>query len=69
MDLTNSATKKELNDVTGVDASNLAAKRDFNVLKTEVDKLDINKFFNNLKTKVDNLDVNTSKTARVDLTN
>ena len=32
-----------MNDATGVDRSNLAAKRDFISLKAEVDKIDINK--------------------------
>ena len=55
----NSATKKELDHATGVDTSDLAAKKDFIALKAEVDKLDINKLvnvptsLNNLKTKVD----------------
>ena len=38
--------KKELNNCTGDDASNLAAKSDFIDLKAEVDKLDINKLVN-----------------------
>ena len=33
---------KELNDATGVDTSNLVAKRDFIALKTEFDKININ---------------------------
>ena len=47
--------KKELNDVTGVGASNLAAKRDFINLKADIDKIDINELadvptdLNNLK--------------------
>ena len=63
LDLSNYATKKELEYTTGIDASNLTAKKDFIALKTEVDKLDINKLtnvptsLNNLKTKVDDLDV------------
>ena len=62
LDLSNYATKN-LNDATGIDTPNFAAKRDFIALKAEVDKLGINKFanvlsgMNNLKTKVDNLDV------------
>ena len=57
--MSNSATKKELDQATGVDTSDLAARKDFIALKAEVDKLDINKFvnvptsLNNLKTKVD----------------
>ena len=36
-------TKKELDQGTDVDTSNLAAKKDFIALKAEVDKLEINK--------------------------
>ena len=43
LDLSNYATKKELDHATGVDTSDLAAKIDFIALKVEVDKLDINK--------------------------
>ena len=45
-DLLNQVTKKELNHLTGVDTSDLAAERDFTPLKTEVDKLDIAKLVN-----------------------
>ena len=57
------ATKKELNNSTDVDKSNLAAKEDFIALKAEIDKLDTNKLvnvppgLNSLKRKVDDLDV------------
>ena len=63
----NYATQKELEDVAGVDTSNLAVKRDFIALKAEVEKLDFNKLVtvpigsNKLKTKVDDLDVDTLK--------
>ena len=40
------ATKKELEHGTGVDTSDLAAKKDSVALETEVDKLDINKLLN-----------------------
>ena len=46
LELSNYATKKELNNATGADTFNVAAKRDFTALKAEVDTLDINKFFN-----------------------
>ena len=36
------ATKKELEHCTGTDTSDLAAKKDFIVLKAEVGELDIN---------------------------
>ena len=71
--LSNYATKKELEHATGIDTSDLAAKKDFIALKAEVDKLDINKLtnfptiLNNLKTKVDDLDVGKLKTVHVDL--
>ena len=71
--MTNYATKKELEDTTGNDTSDLANKKDFIVLKAEVDKLDINTLIhaptslNNLKTKVDDLDVGKLKTVPVDM--
>ena len=42
-DLSNYATKKEINDITHVDTSNFALKTNLANLKTEVDKLDIGK--------------------------
>ena len=69
----NYAIEKELNDATGVDISNLAAKRNFIALKAQVNKLDINKLVNvatsldNLKAKVDDLDVGKLKEVPVDL--
>ena len=71
--LSNYVTKKELDHATGVDTSDLAAKKDFIALKAEVDKLYINKLvnvstsLNNLKTKVDDLDVGKLKTFPVKL--
>ena len=62
LELSNYASKKELDHATGVDTSDLTA-RFFIALKAEVDKRDINKLVNaptslkNLKKKVDNLDV------------
>ena len=41
--LSNYATKKELEDASGLGTSDLSAKKDFIALKAEVDKLDINK--------------------------
>ena len=43
IDLTNDATKKDINDITHVDTSNFALKTNVANLKTEVDKLDIDK--------------------------
>ena len=67
--MSNYATKKELNHATGVDTSDLAAKKDFITLKAEVEKIDITKLsnvptsLNNLKTKVDDLDVGKLKNS------
>ena len=61
--MTNYATKKELENATGIDPSDLAAKKYFIALRAEVNKLDINKLtnvptsLNNLNTKVDELNV------------
>ena len=44
--MSNYATKKELDHATGVDTSDLDAKKNFTALKAEVDKLDINKSAN-----------------------
>ena len=44
--MSNYATKKELNHAVGVDISDLSAKKDFIVLKDEVDKIGINKLVN-----------------------
>ena len=41
IDLSNYATKKEINDITHVDTSNFVLKTNLANLKTEVDKLDI----------------------------
>ena len=43
IDLSNYATKKEINDITQVDNSKFASKTNLANLKTEVDKLDIGK--------------------------
>ena len=43
IDLSNYATKKDINDITHVDTSNLALKTNLANLKTEVDKLGIGK--------------------------
>ena len=73
--MSNYTTKKELDNATGVDSSDLAAKKDFIALKAEVDKLDINKLtnvsnsLNNLTTKVNHLDVGKLKTIPVHLKN
>ena len=43
IDLSNYATKRDINDTTHVDTSNSALKTNLSSLKTEVDKLDIDK--------------------------
>ena len=69
LDLSNYATKKELEHATGVDTSDLVAKKDFIASKSEVDMLDVNELLkfstglNNLKTEVDDLDVGELKTV------
>ena len=73
LDLSNYATKQDLDHDTGVDTSDLATKKDFIALKAKFDKLDINELenvltsLNKLKTKVDDLDVRKLKTFSVDL--
>ena len=71
--LTNYVTKKELEHAKGIDTSDLAAKKNFVALKSELDKLGVNKFvnipasLNNLKTKVLVLDVAKLKIVPKDL--
>ena len=61
LDSSNYAAKTDLKNVTGVDMSNFAKKVDSANLKSDVDKLDIDKLKNvstnlsNLKGKVDEL--------------
>ena len=63
LDLSNYATKADLKNATGVDTSSFAKKTDLANLKSDVDKLDIDKLKNvptnssNLESKVDKLDV------------
>ena len=51
LDLTNYATKTDLKNITHVDVSSYASKTNLSALKTEVDKIDIDK----LKTVPDDL--------------
>ena len=73
LDLSNYATKKELEHATGIDTSDLTVKKNFIALKAEVDKLDINKLtndstsLNNLTKKDDDLDVGKLESVPVDL--
>ena len=63
LDLSDYATKSDFKNATGVDASNFAKKINLANLKSDVDKLDIDKLKNepnnlsNSKSKVDKLDV------------
>ena len=63
VDLSNYAIKSDLKNATGVDTSNFAKKTDLASLKSDIDKLDIDKLekvpsgLSNLKSKVDKLDV------------
>ena len=43
IDLTNYGTKEDINNITDVDTSSFALKTNLSSLKTEVDKLDIDK--------------------------
>ena len=60
--MSNYATKSDLKNATGVDTSDFAKKTDLVNLKSDLDKLDIDKSrkvstnLNNLKSKVDKLD-------------
>ena len=73
LDLFNYATKADLKTATGVDISKFAKTFDLASLKSNVDKIDINKLKNlptnlsNLKTKVDKLDVDKIVHVSVDL--
>ena len=63
LDLSNYATKTDLKNATEIDTSSFAKKVNLASLKSNVDKLDIDKLKNlptnlsNLKSKVDKLDV------------
>ena len=63
VDLSNYAAKADIKNITHVDTSGFALKTNFANLKTEADKLDIDKLKNlpnnliNLKSKVDKLDI------------
>ena len=51
LDLSNYATKKDIKDITHIDASGFASKTNLTALKIEVDKIDTDK----LKTKPEDL--------------
>ena len=73
LDLSNYATKADLKNATGVDTLYLAKQTDLVNLKSDVDKLDIDKSKNvpsglsSLKNKVDKLDIGKLETTVVNL--
>ena len=73
LELSNYATKADLKNATGVDTSKFAKKIDLASLKSNVDKVDIDKLKNvstnlsNLKSRVDKSDVAELVPAPVDL--
>ena len=73
LDLSNYATKANLKNAVGVDASSFAKKTDVANLKSNVEKLDINKIKNvptnlsNLESKVYKLDVDKLVCLSIDL--
>ena len=73
LDLSNYATKADLKNATGVDTLDSAKETDLANLKSDVDKLDIDKLktlstnLSNLKSKVDKLDVDKLIPVPVDL--
>ena len=73
VDLSNYATKTDIKNISHIDTSSFALKSNLASLKTEVDKLDINKLkslpnnLSNLKSKVDKLDIDKLVPVPVDL--
>ena len=73
VDLSNYATKRDIKNVSHIDTSSFALKSNLASLKTEVDKLDIDKLkslpnnLSNSKSKVDKLDIDNLTPVPVDL--
>ena len=73
LDLINYATKADLKNARGVDTSDFAKGTDLADLKSDVDKLDIDKLknvpscLNSIKSKVDKLDIGKLETTPIDL--
>ena len=71
--LPNYATKTDIKNISHVDTSSFALKSNLTSLKTEVDKLDINKLkslpnnLSNSKSKVDKFDIDKLAPVSVDL--
>ena len=69
----NYATKTDIKNISHIDISSFALKSNLSSLKTEVDKLDINKLksvpnnLSTLKSKVDKLDINKLAAVLIDL--
>ena len=69
----NYATKTDIKNISHTDTSSFALKSNLASLKTEVDKLDIDKLkslqtnLSNLKSKVDKLDIDKLAPVSVDL--
>ena len=72
LDLSNYATKSDFKNATGVDTSDFGKKTDLANLKSDVDKLDIDKLkvvpsgLSSLKSKVDKLDIGKLETTPVE---
>ena len=73
VDLSNYATKTDIKNISHIDTSSFALKSNLAGLKTEVDKLDVDKLkslpnnLSNLKNEVDKLDVDKLVPVPVDL--
>ena len=73
VDLSNHATKTDLKNATGIDTSSFPKRVDLVSLKSNVDKLDVDKLktvsdeLRNLKSKVNELDIEKLETTPVDL--
>ena len=73
VDLSNYATKADIKIISQIDISSFKLKSNLASLKTEVDKLDIDKLkilpnnLNNLKSKVDKLDIHKLAPVPLDL--
>ena len=71
--MSNYATETDIKNISHIDASSFALKSNLASLKTEADKLDIDKLkslpnnLSNLKSKVDKLDINKLALVPVDL--
>ena len=73
VDFSNYATKTDIKNISHIDTSSFTLKSNLASLKTEVDKLDIDKLkslpnnLSNLKSKVDKLDIDKLAPVPVDL--